>query len=127
MTGPLGSFDVCAWTDQPTDIDNSNDTTCNTYTLITPPVGLKDLGAQLNSVYYNDEQLIVNTTGYSLNSDITLTVVNMTGQVVKNEKLTISNNQTTLNIPMAGLSKGIYVVSLQSARRLIQTQKIMVH
>lgn len=127
VTGPLGPFDVCAWTDQPGDIDNSNDTTCNNYTLIPPPVGIRDNGAQLNNVFYSNEQLTVNMTGYSINSDVTLTVTSITGQIVKNEKLTISNSQTNVTVPMAGLSKGIYIVSLQSERRLIQTQKIMVH
>lgn len=125
ISGPLGPFEMCAYTMQPNDADASNDSTCNNYSLV---VGIDDEpSVLLNNVFYSNEQLTVNISGYSVNNEVNLSVINITGQEVKNENFTISNSKMTKTIPMAGLAKGIYIVALRSESRPVQTQKIMVH
>jgi len=122
--GSPGQFNVCLYTLQPNDIALGNDSSCNTYNLV---LGIDNHSVSLNNVFYSDGQLTMNIAGYSPNSEVNLSVMNIAGQVVKNEKFTISKSQMTKIIPMAGLSKGIYIVALRSESRPVQTQKIMVH
>jgi hypothetical protein len=64
------------------------------------------------------------TIKHNLKSDGTLLITDITGKMVKNQRISADNTNTTLDI--SDLKPGIYVYSLESGSKRILSKKLMV-
>ena len=95
------------------------------YPIWVSPVGIGEIGNSLSyKIYPNPTKGLITITINGINSSLDLQIVNIQGQLIHTEKLTIDNQTFTQNIDLSTYPKGIYFVKLTN-KNFTKVEKVV--
>jgi len=131
LTGPDGLVDFCVevyvW--QQADADSSDNAGCKQILWDSDPtVGIEEFSSVelTNNSFYSNSSYNVDVKNVYNQSNIKLTVLNLSGQTVLTQELDESNGKIEDVISLNELSSGIYLFNISSNEGMNLTQKVMI-
>ena len=124
----VGPFDICITIDEadPNDLNTANNSSCSSFEIVNV-TGIEEAAAdKLSQVYFNNASDVLNVTfSNQVRGNVELMITNTSGQIVKTISVTANGQAERINL--AGVSNGLYMVSVQTANGEVETQKFVIN